>query len=569
MDMRNRIAFTIALLISIGLGVGIAVVYTYMSELPEVGDMMVYRPSLATRLYDINGNYIDEYFIEKRTWISLDKIPDQMVQATIAIEDERFYLHGGIDTRGILRAFLVNIRHRRIKEGASTITMQLTRSRFLTRERTFKRKLREAVQSLKVEQHYTKHEILEMYLNQIYYGNGAYGVESAARTYFGKHAIDLSLGECAMLAGIPNRPLKYNPYHNPVQADKRKKLVLNKMADQKYVSRDECIEACFAPISLARTEIQNAPYFTEYVRTTLEKKYGTTMVYHGGLQVYTTLDLGLQDIAQRTFMTGIATATDKARRAGSRYRGREDELQGAMLGIDPHTGFIKVMIGGRNYKKSVFNRAVQARRQPGSSFKPILYTAAMENGFTMASTLLDVPRVFSDYEGREWRPRNFSNKYRGKITLHEALQHSVNLVAVQLMAKVGVRTVTEYARRMGLSKITKRDLSLALGSSEASLLEMVGAFSVLANAGVRMKPLAIHLVKDSQGQVLEENFISGEPVISPQAAYVMVHTMQDVINLGTGRNIRRLGFRGTAAGKTGTSSDFVDAWFIGFTQVGS
>ena len=548
------------------LGVVGGVLYAQLQELPDIANLNDFKTSEATHIYDINGNLISQLWLEQRTIVPLEQIPQTLQNAVIATEDERFYQHWGIDVIGVARAFLVNIASGGLREGASTITQQLARTLFLTQEKTLSRKIREALLSIQIEKNYSKKQILEMYLNDIYYGEGAYGVESASRSYFGKHLADLSLPECAMLAGLPKSPNHFDPYKFPLEALKRRNLVLDRMSANNYITEQDATDAKNVPIELKKIEVQNAPYFVEYVRQQLEARYGSNAVYKGGLAVYTTLDMKLQEAAQRALAHGLDNAEILERKNRLSNIPIDQPIQGALLAIDPHTGAIRAMIGGVDYHKSVFNRAIQARRQPGSAFKPIIYTAAIENGYTMADVFLDSPVVYPDpITGKPWRPLNFSDKFRGPTTLHTALMYSINVVTIKLLEKLGIQPVVSVARRLGITSPIKPNLSLGLGTSEVSLEEMVQAFSVFPNQGVRVEPFAILTVKDGSGHILENNTPVAESVLDPMVAYIMVHTMKDVIDNGTGRIIRRLGFTYPAAGKTGTTNDNVDAWFIGFT----
>jgi 1A family penicillin-binding protein len=548
-------------------GAAIGVLYAQLQELPDIKTIQTTSPSQATRIYDVNGQLISQLWLEQRTLVQLGQVPLMLQDAVISIEDDRFYKHIGIDPIGIVRAFIQNVRHGGTKvEGGSTLTQQLARNLFLTHEKTLTRKIREALLALQIERNYSKKDILEMYLNQIYFGEGAYGVESAARTYFGKHVEELTLPECAMLASLPKAPNDYDPYRHPLAALARRNLVLATMADHGYITQQQATEARNVPIELKKIEIQNAPYFVEYVRQQLEARYGTDAVYKGGLSVYTTLDLKLQEAAQQAMTRGLENAEIVARKNRTTNIPVDQPIQGALLAMDPHTGAIRAMIGGIDYRKSVFNRAIQAHRQPGSAFKPIIYAAAIEAGYTMADVILDTPVVYPDPStGKPWRPTNFSGRFHGPTTLHEALIHSINVVTIKLLDKLGIQPVVNLARRMGITTPIIPNLTLGLGTSEVTLEEMVQAFSVFPNQGVRVEPFGILTVKDSSGHVLENNTPTAQAVLDPKVAYIMCHTMKDVIDHGTGRNIRRLGFTYPAAGKTGTTNDNVDAWFIGFT----
>ena len=557
-----KAAFAIAFAL---VGILGGVLYAQLQDLPDITNLNEFKPSQATRIFDVNGELVSQLWLEQRTLVPLDKITPTLQDAIIAIEDDRFYQHYGVDPLGILRAFINNIMHRNRIQGASTITQQLARNLFLTHEQTLTRKIREALLALQIERNYTKKQILEMYLNEIYFGEGSYGVESASRTYFGKHVEELTLPECAMLASFPKAPNDYDPYKHPLAALTRRNLVLSTMADKSFITLQEATEAKNTPIELKKIEVQNAPYFVEYVRQQLEARYGSNAVYKGGMSVYTTLDFKMQEAAQKALSKGLENAEILARKNRMTNIPVNQPIQGALLAIDTHTGAIRAMIGGIDYRKSVFNRAIQAKRQPGSSFKPIIYAAAIENGFTMADVFLDSPVVYADPStGKPWRPVNFSTKFRGPTTLHTALMYSINVVTIKLLEKLGIQPVVNLARRLGITTVIKPNLSLGLGTSEVVLSEMVQAFSVFPNQGVRVEPFGILSVKDSSGHVLENNTPVVQEVLDPRVAYIMVNAMKDVIDHGTGRIIRRLGFTYPAAGKTGTTNDNVDAWFIGF-----
>jgi penicillin-binding protein 1A len=549
-------------------GVIMGILYAQLRELPDITNLNEFKPSEATRIYDVNGDLISQLALEQRTIVPLEKIPPDLQNAVIATEDERFYKHWGIDLIGTTRAFITNILHHGDSiQGGSTITQQLARNLFLTPEKRIIRKIKEALLAVQIEKNYSKKQILEMYLNQIYFGEGTYGCESAARSYFGKHVEDLTLPECAMLAGLPKAPTTYDPYKSPLEALQRRNTVLERMATTGVITLQEATEAKNTPIELKKIEVQNAPYFVEYVAQQLEARYGSNAVYKGGLSVYTTLDLKLQDAAQKALQRGVANDEIVAQKSRQTSIPVDQPIQGALLAVDPHSGAIRAMIGGIDYRKSVFNRAIQARRQPGSAFKPIIYAAAIENGFTMADVFLDSPVVYPDSTtGKTWRPLNFSGKFRGPTTLHTALMYSINVVTIKLLEKLGVQAAVNMAHRLGISTPIKNpNYSLGLGTYEVTLAEMVQAFSVFANQGIRMEPFGIVTVKDGSGKILENNSPAGQEVLDPQTAYIMVNAMKDVIDRGTGRIIRKMGFTYPAAGKTGTTNDNVDAWFIGFT----
>jgi penicillin-binding protein 1A len=563
---QRLVIFAACLVGSILGGVGFGTLATFLGEMPLASDLRAFQPSLTTKMYDCNGHLITELFTEQRTLIRLENVPVHLQKAVIAIEDNSFYQHFGIQLSGIVRSVMVNVLHKRFAQGGSTITQQLARNMFLTRRKTIERKIKEVILALQIEHTYTKREILEMYLNQIYFGNGAYGVESAARAYFGKHIQDLDLAECALLAGLPRAPNTYNPYRNLKQATRRRNTVLAQMQRLGFITGKEAEEARTKPITLASVEVSQAPYFVEYVRQQLETRYGGSALYKGGLKVYTTLDMAVQQMAQDSVNEGMVDAEKIILPHLPKSAGHIPEtLQCALVVSDPATGEIKAMIGGRNFQESKFNRAVQAQRQPGSAFKPFIYATAFAKGFTQADLILDAPVVFKTEQGRTWKPENFSSKFEGLTCLRSALTHSRNIVSVKLLDKVGIENVIETANRMGIASVLQPYLTLALGASEVNLLELVSAYGTLAAHGTHAEPLSIVRVEDAEGNVLEENASFKQEALDETTAYILTNVMENVINAGTGYAIRSLGFKYPAAGKTGTTNDYTDAWFIGFT----
>jgi penicillin-binding protein 1A len=559
----NMLFAVIILSVFILLGGVAGVFLAYTQEVPEVADLKNYKPNLSTAVYDDKGNLVSQLYAEQRTMVKLADVPVNLQNAIIAKEDPSFYQHGGFDLKGIIRAAFNNALHGKVVEGGSTITQQLARNLFLNRERSITRKIKELLLALQIEKYYTKQEILELYCNQVYFGNSAYGVEAAARTYFGKHVNELTLPECAMLAALPQAPSQFNPYNFPEIARDKRNLVLDKMAKKDFVTDEEKTMAESSPIELNRLEVKNAPYFVEYVRQQLESTYGNTVIYKGGLKVYTTLDSALQDKAQELFNKHIKNMQQKIESfTGKKF---DEPLQGSMIAMNPHTGEIKLMIGGIDYSASEFNRAVQAKRQTGSAFKPVIYTAAIENGFRVSDVIIDSPVVFQNVNGTQWKPENFSGKFSGPMILLNALTHSVNVVTVKLLSQIGVMTAKKYARKLGITSPLASDLTLGLGSSSVSLLELTTAFCTIANGGMQVQPLSMLNVKDSGGKLLEQHSPQITEAIAPTTAYIMTYMMENVINNGTGKPIRDMGFVGPCAGKTGTTNDSTDAWFIGFT----
>lgn len=505
------------------------------------------------------------------------------------MEDNDFFKHWGISPKGIARAASKNLVKRRVAQGGSTITQQLAKTIFLSPERNFSRKAKELLLTVELERNYSKEEIFQLYLNQIYFGAGAYGVESAARIYFSKHAKDLNLPECAMLAGLIRAPNYYSPFNNPERTLDRRATVLRRMRQLKYITPEEEKLSNQYPVNSEKVSIPTAvaPYFIEYVRQQLEPKYGNQMIYRGGLSIYTTLDLKAQVAAEKALGEGLVSYDSERLEYYENHKSTPVKVQGALIALDPKTGGIRALIGGRDFKESQFNRAYQARRQPGSCFKPLIYTASIENGFTAASVLDDDPRVYVN-DGRDWRlaarttdflltlppeqlkdpmkvwvPENYGKKYNGKVLLRSALEHSLNMCAVEVLDQIGPMRAIDYARRMGITSPLTNTLSLALGASEVTLLEMTGAMSVLASGGIQTEPYAIIRVEDKNGKLLEENIPSEHEALAAQTCFVMTNIMKGVVERGTGMAARAL--RRPCAGKTGTSNDFSDAWFIGYT----
>jgi penicillin-binding protein 1A len=564
--MTSRMLVATGFMAAAIIGVAGGLLFVSMQDMPDTADLTRFSASPATKLYDSSNppDLIAQLSIEQRTFVPLSRMPRALQDATVAIEDERFYSHWGLDLWGIARAAVVNTISRRVVEGGSTLTQQLARNLFLTRERTLQRKIKEALLAIQLERQYKKEEILEMYLNQIYFGHGAYGAEQAARAYFGKHVEELTLPECALLAGLPRAPNDYSPRNDPAKAVARRNLVLQKMVSNGFVDSAEMKEAQSAPLNLRETEITNAPYFAAHARKQLEETYGSQAIYRGGLSVYTTLNLRYQTLAQRALEQGLAAAESRIRQT------RPDtpaslKLQGALVAVDPRTGAILAMIGGRSFKENEYNRATQAKRQPGSSFKPFIYTAALINGYNPSDLINDSPQQFTGRDGKAWVPSNYDRKFRGMIPLRRSLAFSINNTAVRLLSQVGTWNVISVTKKFGLSGPFRDDLTLGLGTSEVGLLELVSAYTTFANGGVRAAPYSIRLVKDSHGNILEQHRPQLSPVVSPQISYLMLSMLQDVLKYGTGMIIRRLGFSRPAAGKTGSTNDFTDAWFIGFT----
>jgi penicillin-binding protein 1A len=555
-------------------------------DLPQIVNLENFKPMLSSVVYSSDGRIIADFGIEKRQRTSLARIPPHLLEAFIAVEDQNFYSHFGIDPLGILRALIVDIRMGRMAQGGSTITQQLSRNLFLTHERNVVRKIREAILALQIERSYTKEQILELYLNQIYLGHGAYGVQEASGLYFGRPVQDLTLAQCAMLAALPKAPNYYSPKKNPSAARNRRNIVLGLMHGEGFITKEQYLEAKFEPIILeASTSRQTmlAPHFAEYVRRQLIDRYGYDMLYKGGLKVYTTIDLDMQKAAEAAVAGGLVTLDEKhgarapehtdqdlpremldARQAGALPQGLATEVvQAALVAIDPATGEIRAMVGGRDFEKSEFNRAVQARRQPGSGFKPIVWAAALEAGMTPSDRILDAPVVFH-FRDKVWEPENYEERFYGPTTLREALEHSRNIVSIRLLKKIGIAPTIRLARKMGIKSYLQPNLSLALGSSGLSPLEIASAYATIVAGGIYRRPTAILKILGPDGAIIEESRASESIALSEQTAYLVTSLLEGVVTRGTGRRAVRA-LKRPAGGKTGTTNDCTDAWFVGFT----
>jgi penicillin-binding protein 1A len=649
-------------------------IYFYMSgDLPKITTLRDYHPSIITTVYSDDNRKIAEFYRERRIVVPLSDIPIQLQQAFIAAEDARFYKHGGIDFFSILRAFIKNMKAGTIVQGGSTITQQVTKSFLLTPERSYKRKIKEAILAYRIDNAFSKEEILYLYLNQIYLGHGAYGVEAAAENYFGKSVSELNLAESAILAGLPQAPSRYSPFKFPNRAKQRQIYVLNRMLDEGFIDNAAVMEAIEFKMDIKPRRnwyIEQVPIYTEHIRRYVENKYGKDALYTQGLKIYAAVNIEMQKAARREIEKGLY---DLDRRRG--YRGPEMHLepeefeafnntletaqlenplaagistqglvievndkkgtatiqmglakgvlsidgmrwarkpdpnktsrqspvkkvsqvlqsgdvvlvkvnekkenkdlwelsldqvpdtQSALLCIEAETGLVKVMVGGRNFMESQFNRAIQSRRQPGSAFKPVIYSAALDKGFTPATEIIDSPIVFKDENNDfTWKPKNYGKKFYGPTLFRKALAKSRNVVTIKILQEIGIDYCIDYARKLGIKSEMSRDLSIALGSSGVSLLELVNAYAVFANQGNLVEPAFITKIEDRFGNVLEEMNPSRQRAIEKSTAYIMTSLMESVVKEGTGRRVAKL--NRPVAGKTGTTNDLQDAWFVGFT----
>ena len=658
--------FLVVVVLAILAAGGVAGVIWYVAQdLPPLNSVTAYQPSLVSRVYSDDRQIVGQFFVERRILTPLSDIPQSLIHAVIAVEDARFFEHPGLDVIGIARAGWMNLRRGGKVEGASTITQQLARALLLSPERTYIRKLKELFLAYKIETVLSKEQILETYLNQIYFGQGAYGVSAAAQTYFGKDVAKVTVPEAALLAGLPKSPNNYSPYKHPERAKKRQEHVLTRMSEAGFLTPRERDEAVAQLLSFRHgMPAQTAPYFMEYIRQQLMAKYGETAVYKGGLEIFTTLNVRMQTAAEQALrnglrqldkrqgwrgplrtediakvvasapppsdtpvkkgdtMEGVVTKVGKDHvmvQAGSiqgkllfddmawakrRLRGRDlardvvvaptvkgllkpgdvielavksvdrdavsfelDQtpvVEGALVALDPRTGAIRAMVGGYDFSRSEFNRTVLARRQPGSAFKPIIYATAFNAGLSPATVVLDTPVVYEQEDpDKTWKPENYGKKFHGMTTLRSALTHSHNLATVRLLDKVGVKSVVDFSKTVGITSPLNHDLSLALGSSSMTLLELASAYGVFANQGFRLEPYAVGVVQDQAGQILGQNLFAPRQVISTETAYLITNVLEDVVQRGTGQQAKSLAR--PIAGKTGTTNDYTDAWFIGYT----
>ncbi|MEW6674490.1 MAG: PBP1A family penicillin-binding protein [Nitrospirota bacterium] len=664
-----RLKFIIILIVfSITSGAFAGGYFAISRGIPSIEELKQYKPTTGTKIYADDDVLIGELKVEKGIFVPINRMPEHMINAVIAVEDSRFWRHKGIDYLAIMRAIIKDVLYVELREGGSTITQQLAKVIFLTPEKTLKRKLREAALAIKMEKNLSKKEILELYLNKVYFGHGAYGVEMASRIYFGKSVKDITLPEAALIAGLIKAPSLYSPYNDLTKAKERQQIVLSRMEEEGFIKKSEKENALKQPVYLSsvRKEIEANNYFIEYIRKYLEEKYGEETVYKEGLKVYTTLDRrgqllaakalqeGLRELDKRRGwrgplehkkdidikkelkskelttmvvtnpgdissglvlkvsnrealiktrgiigklsiedarwasnvinpkkgthkvlkdfkLTQILKSGDIVKVSIKSIRGRdvrlsleqEPDVEGAIVALEPNTGFIRVIIGGYDFVKSEFNRAVYAKRQPGSAFKPIIYASAMDHGFTPASIIQDEPVTYPGGPRGEWSPENYDHKFYGPTRLREALAYSRNVVTVKLVDAIGVNSVIEFARAIGFQGEMPRDLSIALGSMSITPMELALCYTVFASNGVKVKPIAIKYITDSKGRVLESNEPELQQVISPQTAFLITSMMEDVVKYGTGWRAKELGR--PVAGKTGTTNEYRDAWFVGYT----
>ena len=564
---KQYIFAIIIIILALLSGITVGVISSIIKTTPEITGYK--GSSESTQIYSADGELLTRLYKENRVYVPIDKIPNDLKNAIVAIEDSSFYQHHGIDFWGIPRALVTNIKAGRIVQGFSTITMQLAENAlFAKQQRTYYRKIQEIYLAMQFERLYTKPEILEMYLNEIFMGHSAYGVQIAAHQYFGKDVSELTLSQSALLAGLPKAPNYYSPLRNPEAAKNRRNIVLNRMKKLGYINQNELQKAKSAPLNLKPEETEQkefAPYFIRYVRDELINKFGAQMVYSGGLKVYTTLNTDMQKKAEKSVENAVGNYIPTTRNSDNQL-----QPQLSVLSLNTNTGAIEAMIGGRG-KNDQFNRTTQAVRQPGSAFKPFVYTTAIKNNYSTSSIINDMPMIAAKEKGEKQKiwPKNFQNKYRGYVNLRSALTKSMNVASVKLLKKVGVNNTIQTAEDMGISTLTPSDnleshLSLALGGLTRGVkpIELSTAYGILANKGIKVEPYAIDKVINTNGKTIYKQEAKKEVVFSKETSYIMTDMLQSVVNNGTGwrANLGR-----PIAGKTGTTNNYTDAWFVGYT----
>ncbi len=574
-------------------------------QLISLEELETYEPELTTKIYSADGKVIKELYTKKRVQVPLDNMPDCVWQSVIASEDHRFFRHWGFVPQRLLKSFYVNLTSLRIAQGGSTITQQLARQQYYSLAKIISRKIKEIMTAIQIERTYTKHEILEMYINQIYTGPGIYGIPAAARYYLDKDIEQITLPEAALLTQLlPNAGI-YSPFTYPDRALRRRDVVLYRMMEVGYISREEYEEAKTAPLEVAdrstRKTVNLAPYFSEYIRQQVQDVYGWEAVYEGGLNIYTTLDSRVQACADSAIKIQLPIIEERQRNwilnnpedqfaplvdstliaeVGLRTLMRDSafvdsvldartKVQVCLIAMDPSSGHILALVGGRDFNESEFNRAIQATRQPGSVFKPFAYLAAIDNGYLTTHQLLDVPAPKNMVDGSIWNPPNYDGSMGGKTTLREGLYRSKNQVTARLvLEEVPPQQVVDYAQRLGITTPLQPVYSIALGSSDVIPREIVSAFGVFANKGILQEPMSILMIEDKDGTELERRHSKSREVLREESAYIMVDMLKSVLDegKGTGHIARTVyGFMRPAGGKTGTTNDWTDAWFVGFT----
>ncbi|MDF1589874.1 MAG: PBP1A family penicillin-binding protein [Desulfobacterales bacterium] len=559
---KLKIPILLIVIAGIACGMTVGAFFALTRDLPQIRSLETYKPSATTQIFSADNILLDELFVEKRDPVPLEMVPDYLKSALIATEDRNFYRHTGIDLKGILRAIVRDIWAGEFVEGASTLTQQLSKTLFLTPRKTIVRKLKEALLAFHLERRYTKDEILELYLNQVYFGSGAYGVASAARIFFSKPIGELTLAECALIAAMPKAPSRFSPLINKALARQRRDIVLRQMHEIHIITDAQYRQALAEPVLTPDQGkfARNAPYFVEYIKNFLEDDIGSDRLYKGGLTVITTLSHDLQKAADQAAISGLRSLEGRMKKNGI----AQPEPQCALVALDVQTGAILAMTGGRDFVQSPFNRATMALRQPGSAFKPIVYALAVERGFSQNQTILDAPVIFKGAkDGNDWQPENFSKTYLGEITLRKALALSENIPAVRLIETLGPAAVADFAFSLGIHSPLRPNLSLALGTSEITLMDLTSAYAVFPNRGKKIQPFGVLKVMDTAGRTVWQRAPQVHLAMSRTGAAIITDMLQGVIREGTGKMAVRLTF--PLGGKTGTTNDFKDALFIGFS----
>ncbi len=644
--MRLKRSKIILLILIVIFGISASFFYSLLRTLPDITVLERESPSIKSIIYDKDGNIIGDFFVENRVIVDFSDIPEHVRNAFIAVEDKYFYYHFGIDPTGIIRAFYINIIKGGAVQGASTITQQLARNLFLTPEKKYIRKIKEAFLALKIESRFTKNEIITLYLNQIYFGSGAYGIEAASKKYFGKSVSDISIPEACLLAGLPKAPERYNPFRNPDLAVNRRNIALYRMLEENFITKKEYNEFIKASLELVPYVESNGlfSYFIEEIRRYCYKTIGSELLLKGGLKIYSTMDRDMQEIAGISLRRGleeydrsrygyrkieeipeekilksikpvleenyfaeiidindriivqVANLKGKIKKESAKWIKRDplkyfqagdiievrfDSLNpegeyyeliltqtpiasGAVLIIDVSTANILAMVGGYSFSDSEFNRAIQAFRQTGSVIKPLYYSAAIDNGFTQADMVYDAPISYYDISTEDyWQPRNFKGLFYGSIPLRFALAQSINVASVKLLREIGVDVAINYLKNMGIKSYLAPYLSFALGSSDISLAEMVAAFNVFPSYGIYREPRYISIISDNQGNIIDEKFQIPKRVLREDVSYIMIDMLKGVVQNGTAQRARYVDI--VSGGKTGTTNNFSDTWYIGFT----
>ncbi|MCP4368376.1 MAG: PBP1A family penicillin-binding protein [Deltaproteobacteria bacterium] len=561
---KSKVIILIVMFSGILSGIIAGVFFGLTSDLPQIRALEDFTPSAVTRIYSADKVLLAELFIEKRDPVPLKDVPHHLKTALIATEDRKFYKHSGVDIKGILRAIIKNIWAGEYVEGASTITQQLAKTLFLTPKKTITRKIKEAVLSFQLERRYTKDEILRLYLNQVYFGSGAYGVESAARLYFGKTVSSLNLAECALIAGLPKSPSRYSPLVNVELALKRRNIVLKQMVVTGIITKSDLKKALKQPLFPDESDFDpvKGPYFVEHIRKLLEEIIGPTRLYKSGFTAFTTLSWHLQKAAEQAVENGIVALENRI----NKNIMINPKPQCSLISLDNQSGGILAMVGGRDFYKSPFNRTTIARRQPGSAFKPIVYAYAIEKGFPQNTLILDAPVVFRGAKkGEDWSPKNFSGDFSGEMTFRKALALSKNIPAVRLIEMLGASSVSSFGHKLGIQTPLLPNLTLALGSSDIRLIDLTTAYSVFPNKGKLINPYCLMEVLDQNERVIWRVKPQKKVVMSQAGASIITDMLKGVIEEGTGSKARIL--KHSVAGKTGTTDEFKDALFIGFSSM--